>query len=61
MPIITENNKEYIKLGCYLRLLKEWENDFWNNTKEFPNDGSLKSNLRVLAFETCKKWIELNR
>ncbi len=58
--IISEDNKHYIKLGCYTRLVSEWEEGFWNNTDEFPNDNSIKSNLRVLAFETCKKWIEIN-
>ena len=59
--IIAEDGSEYIKLGCYIRLLTEWESDFWNNPNEFTNDNSVKSNLRVLAFETCKKWIEINR
>jgi len=58
--IISDNKKNYIKLGCYTRLVSEWEEDFWNNTKEFPNDNSVESNLRVLAFETCKKWLEIN-
>lgn len=61
MPIISEDNQHYIRLGCYTRLLSEWENDFWNNTNEFPNDGSLKSEYRKLAYETCKKWLELNK
>jgi hypothetical protein len=46
-------------MGCYTRLLSEWENDFWNNPNEFPNDGSLKSNLRLFAFETAKRWFDL--
>lgn len=60
MPIISEDNKKYIRLGCYTRLLEDWEKDFWNNPKEFPKDNSIESNLRLLAFETCKKWIEIN-
>jgi len=59
--IITQDNKHYIKLGCYTREVKDWENDFWNNNSEFPNNNSIKSNLRKLAFETCKKWIEINK
>ena len=59
IPYITEKDVKRIKMGCYDRSLEEWENDFWNNINEFPNDGSLKSNLRVMAFETAKKWFEL--
>jgi hypothetical protein len=61
MPIISEDNKHYIRLGCYTRLVEEWENDFWNNESEFPNDNSLKSQYRVMAYELCKKWLELNK
>ena len=61
MPIISEDNQHYIRLGCYTRLVSEWDADFWNNDSEFPNDGSLKSQYRVIAFEVCKKWLELNK
>lgn len=46
-------------MGCHDRTLAEWEADFWNNTSEFPNDGSLKSNSRVMAYNTAKAWFEL--
>jgi uncharacterized protein YjbI with pentapeptide repeats len=58
--IIDKEKRKWIKLGCYTRLCSDWENNFWNNPNEFTNDNSLKSNLRKLAFETCKKWFELN-
>jgi hypothetical protein len=47
------NNKgmETIQLGCYTRTRSEWEQDFWNNPSEFPNDGSDKSNARLRAFQ----------
>jgi len=61
MPIITNKGGFYIKLGCYTRKLKDWEKDFWNNESEFPNNGCFDSELRILAFETCKKWIQLNK
>ena len=61
MPIISEDDKHYIRLGCYTRLVSEWESDFWNNTSEFPNDNSLKSQYRVMAYEFCKKWISINQ
>ena len=61
MPIITQDNKHYIRLGCYTRLVSDWQNDFWNNSNEFPNNGDLDSKYRLMAFEFCKKWIELNK
>ena len=60
IPIISEDGKQYVKMGCYLRTVEDWDNDFWNNNSEFPNDGSVKSNLRLFAYETAKKWIEIN-
>jgi hypothetical protein len=59
IPYITEANEPRIKMGCYDRNLQEWEEDFWNNNIEFPNDNSPKSNQRLFAFETAKKWLEL--
>ena len=59
IPFITEEGEKRICLGCYNRSLKEWEADFWNNTSEFPNDGNYESVSRVFAFETAKKWLEL--
>jgi uncharacterized protein YjbI with pentapeptide repeats len=59
IPFISEDDEKYIKMGCFTRKLSEWESDFWNNNNEFPNDGSEKSNLRLFAFETAKKWFEL--
>ena len=61
IPFISEENEIYIKMGCYIRLLSEWENDFWNNPSEFPNDGNIESKYRLMAYEFCKKWIELNK
>ncbi len=59
IPYITEAGVKRIKMGCFDRSLEEWDNDFWNNNNEFPNDGSVKSNLRLMAFETAKKWLEI--
>jgi len=61
IPIISEDDQLYIKFGCYTRLLSEWESDFWNNPSEFPNDGNIESQYRLMAFEACKKWLELNK
>ena len=60
MPIISEDNKHYIRLGCYTRLLEDWEKDFWNNESEFPNDNGLKSQYRLMAYNVCKEWLKLN-
>lgn len=59
IPYITEKGEKRIKMGCHDRLLEDWESNFWNNNMEFPNNNSVKSNLRVMAFETAKKWLEI--
>ena len=59
VPYITETGVKRIKMGCHNRTLKEWEDNFWNNNREFPNDNSLKSNLRLMALNTAKAWFEL--
>ena len=59
IPYITEENIKCVKMGCYSRSLEEWEENFWNNNEEFPNNGSMKSNLRLMAFNTAKAWLEL--
>ena len=59
IPFISEDDIKYVKMGCFTRKLSDWEYDFWNNNDEFPNDGSEKSNLRMFAFETAKKWFEI--
>ena len=57
--VLSTDDKKYIGLGCHFRSITDWENDFWNNTTEFPNNGSENSNLRKFAFETIKKWFEI--
>ena len=59
IPYITEENIKRVKMGCYDRSLEDWEADFWNNNNEFPNNGSVKSNLRLMAFETAKAWFKI--
>ena len=59
MPYITDENEMRVKMGCHDRSVKEWDENFWNNNREFPNDGSFKSGQRLLAFETAKAWLEL--
>jgi hypothetical protein len=59
IPYITEKNIKRIIMGCHNRSLEEWESNFWNNNDEFPNNGSMKSNLRLMAYNTAKAWLEL--
>jgi uncharacterized protein YjbI with pentapeptide repeats len=61
MPIIGEDGNEHIRLGCHFRTTAEWAADFWNNNKEFPNNGDMASKLRWMAYQTCLQWLELNR
>ena len=56
--IIAEDDSEWVRMGCHFRLREEWENDFWNNDKEFPNDNSESSNMRLAAFQFACKWID---
>ncbi len=59
IPFVTEVGEKRIVMGCHNRSLAEWEEKFWNNPSEFPNDNSEASNLRLFAFDTAKKWFEL--
>ncbi len=61
MPIIAKDGTQYVKMGCYVRTVKEWNKDFWNNPSEFLNHDSIESQLRVLAYKTAKAWIKLNK
>ena len=56
--IIAEDNSEWIRLGCFFRKREEWNENFWNNDKEFPNDNSEDSNMRLAAFNFACKWID---
>ena len=56
---IEEKRGEIIQLGCFTRTRKEWEDDFWNNDDEFPNDNSKKSNARLRAFQMCCNFLDL--
>jgi hypothetical protein len=61
IPYILKDGEPRVKMGCHDRSVVDWDTDFWNNNDEFPNNGSIKSNLRVIAYDTAKKWIELNK
>jgi len=59
IPFITEEGEKRLVMGCHNRSMKEWEDNFWNNNNEFPNNGDEASKLRMMAFETSKKWFEI--
>jgi NDP-sugar pyrophosphorylase family protein len=58
---ISDKGEKYIELGCCTRKIEDWENDFWNNPSEFPNDGRKKSVDRWNTYLTLKYWLELNK
>ena len=59
--IIAKDGIKWVKMGCLTRKLSEWNKDFWNNDNEFPNDKSEKSELRLFAFRTAKRWFNLQK
>ncbi len=54
---LTSDGKIFIRLGCFVRTLQEWESDFWNNNAEFPNDNSEKSKKRLATFNKIKSYL----
>ena len=61
MPIVADDGVEWVKLGCHIRKVVDWEANFWNNNNEFPNDGSAKSQMRLMAYKTCLEWLRIHR
>jgi hypothetical protein len=49
---IFDDGSKMIEMGCKHQSPEEWETNFWNNTNEFPDDGSAKTKRRILAL----KW-----
>ncbi|HNC98993.1 MAG TPA: pentapeptide repeat-containing protein [Myxococcota bacterium] len=60
MPIIAEDGTEWVRLGCHTRTVADWEAEFWNNPREFPDNGSAKSQERVMAYKTCLEWLRIH-
>ena len=57
---VSQDNIEYIGLGCHFRKAADWEGDgFWNNLEEFPNDGSVKTKKRQIALRVAKEFLAL--
>ena len=67
VEILVHEEGVVVKMGCQIRSLERWKNDFWNNPTEFPNDDSAKSRLRIRAFDfavgyaTDRGWIKNNK
>lgn len=45
------NDKYYLHMGCHRQPDTYWINNFWNNTFEFPDDGSPDTILRMRVFK----------
>ena len=50
------NGTIIIQMGCFTRSLAEWENDFWNNDKEFKK-GTPEGEQRLLAFSLLQEFL----
>jgi hypothetical protein len=53
-------NELRVRLGCYDRTIEEWDNDFWNNEKEFPQDSPQGKN-RLFNYNCIKQWLIENK
>jgi len=60
-PRLKSNGEQWIQMGCFLRKREDWERDFWNNNREFPNDNSQKSNDRKKAFDFACLWLDYKK
>ncbi|MCF6331009.1 MAG: pentapeptide repeat-containing protein [Sulfurimonas sp.] len=51
--ILKQANKEpRVRMGCFERTIEEWEENFWNNDREFPNNNSKDSIDRLECYKT---------
>jgi hypothetical protein len=57
-PRIHMDGSQHIQMGCFIRTRAEWEANPWNNQREFPNDGSLLSELRQQALKMAFQWLD---
>ena len=57
-PRIEPDGSQWIQLGCHLRTRQQWTDNFWNNPREFPDNGSQASNNRMLAFKLACFWLD---
>jgi len=54
--VVFPNNERWVKMGCLFKSLAEWDQIGirQSNLREFPDDGSEKSENRAAAFEFAK-------
>ena len=55
--VLFEDGSRWVRMGCLFKSLEDWEKEGgirYSNPREFPNDGSEKSEERVRAFEFAK-------
>jgi uncharacterized protein YjbI with pentapeptide repeats len=50
------NGKLRVRLGCFDRTIEEWDSNFWNNEKEFPQDSPEGKN-RFMIYGFIKTWL----
>ena len=55
---IIVSDIKYVRMGCFFRKISDWENNFWNNPNEFPDDGSVKSVGRYNRFLQIKEYLD---
>lgn len=49
-----QKKQNIIRMGCFARTVEQWDADFWNNPKEFPNDGRPRSVERWEVYQDLK-------
>lgn len=59
IPFIGIDGEDYVALGCKCQTREEWSRNFWNNTEEFPDNGSEKTELRKFALTTGFAWLDM--
>jgi hypothetical protein len=58
--IIYTDKDIYIRMGCLTLTVDKWKKNFWNNDKEFPDDGNERSVDRLEAFNVCMRILKLD-
>jgi uncharacterized protein YjbI with pentapeptide repeats len=56
---IFDDGSKMIELGCKHQSPEEWKMNFWNNTSQFPDDGSAKTKRRILALRWANDVIKI--
>ena len=59
IAIIAEDDVHHIALGCKFQSREDWKVNFWNNTDEFPDNDSEKTELRKFALRVACEWLDM--